>query len=257
MGRRKSKQSHDMAPKTDQYLCSVCYRSNPASNSSIVRCADCQLSARTSLCEPCFNTFVLTSVTSGVAIDILCPEPHCKSFLNKDAVRAVLINHGNSQLLKEYLQRCDWRGSSTQWINKFAVPCPHCQCPIEKNGGCDNMTCSKCIRWFSWSNAQFLKRTKISWKWYNHLRRLAKVFILCFIVVVVLIVLKYLVWNREKIMSPVRYLFSAMQMLLCSGLARVMWIKLLLVISSLTHISKHSMTNSRRWTKTSIVYTSV
>lgn len=222
MGRRESKQSHDTASRINRHICSVCYSTHSASTSSIVRCADCQLSGRSSLCEACFSTLVSNHVISDAAIDIRCPEPHCKSFLNKEAVQAVLIRSGNSLLLKEYLQRCDWRGSSTQWINKFAVPCPHCQSPIEKNGGCDNMTCSKCMRWFSWSNAQLLKRTKISFKWYTRLRYLAKFFVLCFSIVVLLIVLKYLVWNREKIMSPVQYLFGAMQMLLCSGLARVM-----------------------------------
>jgi len=39
------------------------------------------------------------------------------------------------------------------WKAKRAKPCPHCKAPIEKNGGCDHMTCRKCGNSFAWGNA--------------------------------------------------------------------------------------------------------
>ena len=41
-------------------------------------------------------------------------------------------------------------GSSTFWVKKNAKPCPGCQAPIEKNDGCNHMTCGKCHQQFCW-----------------------------------------------------------------------------------------------------------
>ena len=209
MGRRRSKRSLDAAASIHGPLCSVCYNFYSASTSSIVRCADCQLSSRSSLCERCFNNHVINTVGISFAIFVQCPEPQCHAFLSKDTVYEVLVRSGNTHQAGEYLQRCNWKGTSSQWIKKFAVPCPHCQTSIEKNGGCDNMNCYKCKLPFSWTHAQFLKRTKLSLKWYNHGRSLAIFFYRCFVVIVLLILVKYLVWSEEKIITTVQHAFSA------------------------------------------------
>jgi ariadne-1 len=47
----------------------------------------------------------------------------------------------------------DWNlvhGSSSFWIKINAKPCPTCKVPIEKNGGCNHVTCSKCRAEFCW-----------------------------------------------------------------------------------------------------------
>jgi ariadne-1 len=38
-----------------------------------------------------------------------------------------------------------------QWILKNTRECPYCRVDIEKNGGCDHMTCGNCRRSFCWS----------------------------------------------------------------------------------------------------------
>lgn len=40
--------------------------------------------------------------------------------------------------------------SSEYWIQKNAKPCPGCKAPIEKNTGCNHMTCTKCTAHFCW-----------------------------------------------------------------------------------------------------------
>ncbi|KAG5671760.1 hypothetical protein PVAND_001939 [Polypedilum vanderplanki] len=37
------------------------------------------------------------------------------------------------------------------WVAKFTKPCPNCKVSIEKNGGCDHMTCSSCGYEFYWN----------------------------------------------------------------------------------------------------------
>ena len=47
----------------------------------------------------------------------------------------------------------DWNrlfGNSKLWIIKNIKPCPGCSVPMEKNGGCDHMTCSQCYHEFCW-----------------------------------------------------------------------------------------------------------
>ncbi|XP_030583220.1 E3 ubiquitin-protein ligase RNF14-like [Archocentrus centrarchus] len=42
---------------------------------------------------------------------------------------------------------------SENWIVDNSKCCPHCFSRIEKNGGCNNMICTQCGRWFYWLDA--------------------------------------------------------------------------------------------------------
>ena len=39
------------------------------------------------------------------------------------------------------------------WVETNTKKCPYCQCNIEKDGGCDHMTCKRCGKQFNWGNA--------------------------------------------------------------------------------------------------------
>jgi hypothetical protein len=50
----------------------------------------------------------------------------------------------------EAQMRVDGEHASENWILQFTKPCPKCARNIEKNDGCDHMTCSLCSHEFCW-----------------------------------------------------------------------------------------------------------
>ncbi|KAI1745528.1 hypothetical protein F4680DRAFT_105561 [Xylaria scruposa] len=48
------------------------------------------------------------------------------------------------------LQRAKDEAASREEARRMSKPCPKCQFDIEKDGGCDKMTCSKCDHAFCW-----------------------------------------------------------------------------------------------------------
>ncbi|KAI2795135.1 E3 ubiquitin-protein ligase dbl4 [Penicillium oxalicum] len=53
-------------------------------------------------------------------------------------------------LVKMWLQKCEDDSETANWISANTKECPKCQSTIEKNGGCNHMTCRKCRHEFCW-----------------------------------------------------------------------------------------------------------
>ncbi|KAI1398403.1 ring finger protein [Hypoxylon fuscum] len=107
--------------------------------------------------------------------DILkwCPAPDCpnavecyikKKELDK-VVPTVSCSCGNSfcfgcilrdhqpapcELVKRWLKKCADDSETANWISANTKECPRCNSTIEKNGGCNHMTCRKCKHEFCW-----------------------------------------------------------------------------------------------------------
>ncbi|KAI5363979.1 Putative Zinc finger, RING-type, IBR domain, Zinc finger, RING/FYVE/PHD-type, TRIAD [Septoria linicola] len=54
------------------------------------------------------------------------------------------------QLVKLWLKKCEDDSETANWINANTKECPKCNSTIEKNGGCNHMTCRKCRNEFCW-----------------------------------------------------------------------------------------------------------
>lgn len=50
----------------------------------------------------------------------------------------------------KWLQKCKDDSETANWISAHTKDCPKCQSAIEKNGGCNHMTCRKCRYEFCW-----------------------------------------------------------------------------------------------------------
>ncbi|GLB45037.1 putative in Between Ring fingers [Lyophyllum shimeji] len=51
---------------------------------------------------------------------------------------------------KMWLKKCRDDSETANWIKSNTKECPQCQSTIEKNGGCNHMTCKKCKHDFCW-----------------------------------------------------------------------------------------------------------
>lgn len=53
-------------------------------------------------------------------------------------------------LVKKWLKKCEDDSETANWISANTKECPKCGSTIEKNGGCNHMTCRKCRNEFCW-----------------------------------------------------------------------------------------------------------
>ncbi|GMM33221.1 E3 ubiquitin-protein ligase [Saccharomycopsis crataegensis] len=53
-------------------------------------------------------------------------------------------------VVERWVQKCSNDSETANWINLNTKQCTKCENPIEKNGGCNHMTCSKCGFEFCW-----------------------------------------------------------------------------------------------------------
>ncbi|KAK9469561.1 hypothetical protein V1512DRAFT_218752 [Lipomyces arxii] len=53
-------------------------------------------------------------------------------------------------LVKKWVKKCEDDSETANWISANTKECPKCMATIEKNGGCNHMTCRKCKYEFCW-----------------------------------------------------------------------------------------------------------
>jgi ariadne-1 len=53
-------------------------------------------------------------------------------------------------LVRKWLKKCEDDSETANWISANTKECPKCHSTIEKNGGCNHMTCRKCKHEFCW-----------------------------------------------------------------------------------------------------------
>lgn len=56
----------------------------------------------------------------------------------------------NCDLLVRWEKRFKEDSETSKWLVSHTRECPNCHTSIEKNGGCNVMTCSKCAKYFCW-----------------------------------------------------------------------------------------------------------
>jgi len=121
-----------------------------------------------------YEKFTLHKALQDMKDVTFCPKAGCNNAMISGADNN---GTGNDLMMKcsgcnfTYCTKCkeEWHSDSTceqyqswklennlsekkyaEWVKQFAKPCPQCHTPIEKNGGCNHMTCKNCNHEFCW-----------------------------------------------------------------------------------------------------------
>ncbi|KAL5606803.1 uncharacterized protein BROUX77_003996 [Berkeleyomyces rouxiae] len=78
------------------------------------------------------------------SVSCLCGHRFCFGCLLSDHQPAPC------DLVKRWLKKCADDSETANWISAHTKECPQCNSTIEKNGGCNHMTCRKCRYEFCW-----------------------------------------------------------------------------------------------------------
>lgn len=142
-------------------FCSVClcHRSSHSFSTNYC-CSSLTKHVKRQICDTCLHQHVLSKLYSCLTSSIICPERNCSVNLSHSAICDLLLKYESKDLLNDYLREQQWEGKNDEWIKRFAARCPGCNVPIEKNGGCDEMICSRCQTHFYWSKAKRYLQTK-------------------------------------------------------------------------------------------------
>lgn len=93
------------------------------------------------------NPGVLDEMVSNREVPIaICNEEHqfCLNCHFEDH------NPAPCDIAKKWVTKCRDDSETIRWITTNAQACPKCESLIEKNGGCNHMTCKKCTYEFCW-----------------------------------------------------------------------------------------------------------
>jgi hypothetical protein len=117
-----------------------------------------------------FEEFVLKQALESMPDVSWCPKAGCTNAMIGDPNRPMMVC-SNTSCNFSYCFNCkeEWHADITceqyqkwkienseadaryeEWVKANAKRCPHCKSPIEKNGGCNHMTCKKCSHEFCW-----------------------------------------------------------------------------------------------------------
>ncbi|KAF8320820.1 hypothetical protein DL93DRAFT_2052337 [Clavulina sp. PMI_390] len=94
-------------------------------------------------CNPAARKGALNTLVPTV----VCGEGHefCFGCAQEGGHRPVICS-----VSKMWLKKCADDSETANWIKSNTKECPKCQSTIEKNGGCNHMTCKKCKYEFCW-----------------------------------------------------------------------------------------------------------
>lgn len=97
-------------------------------------------------CEYAIECDIKKRELSRIVPTVTCPRKHRFCFG---------CGHTDHQptpcsLVKQWLKKCEDDSETANWISANTKECPKCSSTIEKNGGCNHMTCRKCKHEFCW-----------------------------------------------------------------------------------------------------------
>ncbi|KAH3679304.1 hypothetical protein WICMUC_001128 [Wickerhamomyces mucosus] len=168
--------------------CIDCYKryiDDRLNTGKVITCPECDLSLTTQDIDAISGEgesikLLESSIKEYVERHIMykwCPSPDCgiivevsnladiPHLLEKNEIPIVLCDHGHQfcasclyenhspatcAVAKKWVDKCKDDSETIKWILTNTQQCPKCRTSIEKNGGCNHMTCKKCRQEFCW-----------------------------------------------------------------------------------------------------------
>mmetsp|Transcript_17885 Transcript_17885/g.30055 ORF Transcript_17885/g.30055 Transcript_17885/m.30055 type:complete len:586 (+) Transcript_17885:274-2031(+) len=124
------------------------------------------------LCQPAtvdkYRNYVLESFVNESRTTVWCPRADCGLAVvaSSSSSKYVTCQQGHSFCIKckaeahapagcdivlAWMKKCDDDSETFNWLSANTQDCPKCHSTIEKNGGCNHMTCRKCKFEFCWT----------------------------------------------------------------------------------------------------------
>lgn len=97
-------------------------------------------------CEYAVECHVSQSALQTIVPTVLCRCSHRFCFGCAVADHQPCI----CTLVRKWLRKCEDDSETANWISAHTKECTKCRSTIEKNGGCNHMTCRKCKHEFCW-----------------------------------------------------------------------------------------------------------
>ncbi|GAK64662.1 RING finger protein [Moesziomyces antarcticus] len=97
-------------------------------------------------CELAVECHVSNKMLNKVVPSVRCDCGHAFCFGCGNAAHAPAI----CPIAKLWLKKCEDDSETANWISANTKECPKCNSTIEKNGGCNHMTCRKCKYEWCW-----------------------------------------------------------------------------------------------------------
>uniref|UniRef100_A0A8C6URX9 RBR-type E3 ubiquitin transferase n=1 Tax=Neogobius melanostomus TaxID=47308 RepID=A0A8C6URX9_9GOBI len=121
----------------------VMYCPRPSCASAVIT----DSSSSMALCTVCSFAFCVHCKKTYHSTETLDQEALWEDYSSGNRARRKLLEHRYGKgIMLGFLTSC----LSEDWITINSKTCPHCFNHIEKNGGCDHMTCSQCNHQFCW-----------------------------------------------------------------------------------------------------------
>ncbi|KAI1787448.1 RING-5 domain-containing protein [Ganoderma leucocontextum] len=101
----------------------------------------------------CTNTVSCTSAATKSSLTSMVPIVSCAETAHVFCFGCPIdVDHRPiiCAVAKNWLQKCRDDSETANWIKSNTKECSKCQSTIEKNGGCNHMTCKKCKYEFCW-----------------------------------------------------------------------------------------------------------
>lgn len=97
-------------------------------------------------CESAVECHIAENQLQEIVPTVSCKEPHtfCFGCSHTDHQPATC------SIVKLWLKKCADDSETANWLAANTKECVKCKSTIEKNGGCNHMTCKKCKIEFCW-----------------------------------------------------------------------------------------------------------